>query len=226
MTSPFDMPLGCFSPAAFLGTGFDFIELVRRPEVADKWFEPSACREMTVGAVAAHGLSNLEVVLLECERPEPATARLLGIVEYGRPMRLNQPEDFDDLPGFRMIAQQSEALAADGPARVIERAEAWLEHLRWVLPAMDPDKHVYLPRLPPMAGSLSMTLANRTNELVVHMDDVAVSVGLPTPPIRPEAAAMALTVLTSLSRYANSDLELIRVMARSERAKPDKVRAI
>jgi hypothetical protein len=226
MTSPFDLPLTCYDAGAFIATGHDFLELVRRPEVADKWFEPSALERMSVGAVAAHGLGNLEQVLDNCERPEPATPRLIGIVEYTRSARLETREDLDKYVGHAMIIEAGEKAASKGPGPVIERAEAWLEHLRWVLPAQDPNKHVYLPRLPPMAGPLAMMVANRSNELIVHMDDVAVSVGLPTPPIRPAAAAMALTVLVSVSRKVNTDLELIRAMARAERAKPDAARAI
>jgi hypothetical protein len=45
---------------------------------------------MSVGAVAAHGLGNLDDVLDHCERPEPATHRLLGIVEYTRMARLDK----------------------------------------------------------------------------------------------------------------------------------------
>jgi hypothetical protein len=226
MASPYDLPLSCYNPAAFLATGFDFLELAGRPEVAAKWSEPSALERMSVGAVAAHGLGNLEQILNDCERPEPATHRLLGIVEYTRSARLEKREDLDRFEGHDMIIKGAEKLASKGPGPVIERAAAWLEQLQWILPAMDPAKHVYLPRLPPMAGPLAMMVANRTNELVVHMDDLAVSVGLPTPPLRPEAAAMALTVLVSVARKVNTDLELIRAMARAERAKPDAARAI
>jgi len=51
-------------------------------------------------------------------------------------------------------------------------------------------------------------------------------VGVPTPVITPAAGAMALTVLVSVARRMNTDLEVIRVMARAERAKPDGARAI
>ncbi|WP_166903455.1 maleylpyruvate isomerase N-terminal domain-containing protein [Mycobacterium sp. DL440] len=226
MTNPFNLPLTCYDPGAFIATGYDFLDLVKSPEVARRWSEPSALERMSVGAVAAHGLGNLEQVLDNCERPEPATARFLGIVEYTRSARLDKREDLDKYVGHAIIIDIAEQAASEGPGAVIERAEQWLEQLRWVLPAQDPNKHVYLPRLPPMAGALAMMVANRTNELIVHMDDVAVSVNVPTPPIRPQAAAMALTVLVSVSRKVNTDLELIRVMARAERAKPDAARAI
>ena len=225
MSSPFDLPLSCYDTAAFIATGFDFLGLASRPEVAEQWFAPSALERMSVGAVAAHGLGNLDDVLDHCERPEPATPRLLGIVEYTRMARLDKREDLE-MEGHHLIISGAERRAADGPGPVLEQAARTLEQLKWVLPAMDPKKRVYLQRLPPMAGLMAMMVANRTNELIVHMDDVAVSVGLPTPPIRPEAGAMALTVLLSVARKMNTDLEIIRVMARAERAKPDAARAI
>jgi hypothetical protein len=49
---------------------------------------------------------------------------------------------------------------------------------------------------------------------------------LPTPPISPAAGSMIFTVLTSIARRMNSDLELMRAMARTERAKPDSWRAL
>ena len=194
MTSPFDLPMTCYDPAAFIRTGMDLLELARHPAVAEQWFEPSALEGMSVGAVAVHGLGILEHILNDCERPEPATARMRGIVGYSRAARLDRREDLA-LEGHKLIIGGAEQGAADGPAPVLDKAAAWLEQLRWVLPAMDPNKHVYLPRLPPMAGPLAMMVMNRTVELTVHMDDLAVSVGLPTPPITPEAGAMALTVL-------------------------------
>jgi hypothetical protein len=225
MASPFDLPLSCYDPGAFLRTGFDLLELMKRPEVAEKWWEPSALERMTVGGVAAHTLGPMEDILNHCERPEPATPRYLGIVEYYRAARLDKREDLD-LEGHDFIVRNAQRKALDGPEPVIELATRTLEELRWMLPAQDPDKHVYLPRQPPMAGPLAMMVANRTVELAVHMDDLAVSVGLPTPPITPAAGAMVMTVLVSVARKMNTDLELMRAMARVERAKPDAARAL
>lgn len=225
MTSPFDLPLTCYDPGAFLRTGLDFIELVASPEVGAAWRAPSALERMSVGAVAAHGLGALDDILDHCERPEPATARHLGIVEYYRAARLDRREDIN-LEGHSFIIRSAEEKADQGQAAVVDHARAMLDQLRWVLPAMDPDKLVYLPRQPPMGGPLAMMVANRTIELAAHMDDVAVSVGLPTPPITPAAGSMIFTVLVSIARRMNTDLELMRAMARTERAKPDSWRAL
>lgn len=180
---------------------------------------------MSVGGVAAHGLSALDDILDHCERPEPATARFIGIVEYYRAARLDKRADLD-LQGHTFIIEDAKRKAAAGQSAVIERARTTLDQLRWVLPSMAADKHVYLPRQPPMAGALAMMVANRTIELAAHMDDLAVSVGVPTPDISPEAGAMILTVLVSVARKMNGDVELMRAMARTERARPDAVRAL
>jgi len=225
VSSPFDLPLTCYDPGAFIATGMDLLELVARPEVAAKWNEPSALESWSVRALAGHAVGPLELIITDCERPEPATARLRGIVEYTRMARLEKREDLD-FEAHHLIKTMAEERAANGPELLVEEASRWIEELKWMLPAMDPNKHVYLPRMPPMAGPLAMMVMNRTMELTVHMDDLAVSVGLPTPPIRPEAGAMALTILMSVARKANTDLEVLRAMARVERAKPNATRAI
>jgi len=225
VSSPFDLPLTCYDPGAFIATGMDLLELVARPEVAAHWDEPSALELWSVRTLVGHAVGPLELIITDCERPEPATARLRGIVEYSRMARLEKREDLD-LEGHHLIKGMAEDRAAKGRDHLLEEASGWLEELKWMLPAMDPTKHVYLPRMPPVAGPLAMMVMNRTMELTVHMDDVAVSVGLPTQPIRPEAAAMALTVLMSVARRANGDLEVLRAMARAERAKPNATRAI
>src|ERR1700712_2698380 len=141
MTNPFNLPLTCYDPGAFIATGCDFLELVKHPEVAQRWNEPSALERMSVGAVAAHGLGNLEQVLDNCERPEPATARSRALGDTTRSPRLDQREDLDKYVGHSIIIEAGEEAAADGPGPVIERAEQWLQQTRWGLPPPAPGKH-------------------------------------------------------------------------------------
>ena len=223
--SPYDMPLSTYDAAGFIRTAMDFLDLADTEQVRAAWGEPSALEGMSIGAVAVHGLSAIDDILLHCERPEPTTARVLGTVEYYRAARLDRREDLS-LQGHAFIRDLGEKHAAAGPDAVLTQKRAALEHLRWTLPAQAPDKKVFLPRQPPMAGTLAMMVCNRTIELIAHMDDVAVSVGLPTPAIDPRAAAMALSVLVSLARKLNGDLPLILAMSRQERATFESVRAL
>jgi hypothetical protein len=217
--------LSTYDAAGFIHTAADFLDLVDTDRVRTHWGEPSALEGMSVGAVAVHGLGALDDILLHCERPEPTTARLLGVVEYNRAARLDRREDLA-LQGHAYIRELGEKQAVSGPDAALTQKRALLEQLRWTLPAQDPAKHVFLPRQPPMAGTLAMMVCNRTVELIAHMDDVAVSVGVSTPPIDPRAAAMALSVLVSLARKLNGDLSLILAMSRQERATFESVRAL
>jgi Mycothiol maleylpyruvate isomerase N-terminal domain len=223
--SPYDMALSPYNAVAFIRTAIDFVDLADTEQVRAAWDEPSALEGMSVGAVAVHGLSAIDDILLHCERPEPTTARLLGAVEYYRAARLDRREDLA-LQGHTFIRNLSEKHAGAGPDAVLTQKRTALKHLKWTLPAQDPGKHVFLPRQPPMAGTLAMMVCNRTIELIAHMDDVAVSVGRPTPPIDSRAAAMALSVLVSLARKINGDLPLILAMTRQERAVFESVRAL
>jgi hypothetical protein len=63
-------------------------------------------------------------------------------------------------------------------------------------------------------------LATRIVELVVHGDDLASSVGLDwEPPF--EAGALAIGILVQIASDQNGAVEVLRVLARSERAGSD-----
>jgi len=87
------MPLSAYDAAGFFRTAMDFLDLADSEQVRVAWTEPSALKGMSVGAVAVHGLSAIDDILLHCECPEPTTARLIGTVEYYRAARLDGRED-------------------------------------------------------------------------------------------------------------------------------------
>ncbi len=59
-------------------------------------------------------------------------------------------------------------------------------------------------------------LLSRTMELLVHIDDLAVSIGVPTPqPARPDAT---LALLTTLAAQRHGATALLRALTRTERA--------
>jgi hypothetical protein len=68
-------------------------------------------------------------------------------------------------------------------------------------------------------------LVTRIVELVTHTDDLAVSVGLPTPEPDPVAATLAVHCLVSLGRRRHGDLAVIRALTRRERDAIEALRA-
>lgn len=61
-------------------------------------------------------------------------------------------------------------------------------------------------------------LLTRVVELVVHIDDLAVSLGLPTPALPEAAAGATIKLLSSLAAWRHGSLNVIRALARQERA--------
>lgn len=75
-----------------------------------------------------------------------------------------------------------------------------------------------------MASRLDDYLRTRCVELVVHTDDLAASIGLPTHEPDRAAVAVALDVIFEMCRARAGDAEVLRALARPERGQPDTLR--
>jgi hypothetical protein len=60
-------------------------------------------------------------------------------------------------------------------------------------------------------------LVTRTIELAVHLDDLAVSIGVDTPSLDPRAIDLVTACLVKIARIRHGDVEVLRAMARRER---------
>jgi hypothetical protein len=65
---------------------------------------------------------------------------------------------------------------------------------------------------------LDQALITRLIELAVHLDDLAVSLDLPTPAISEPAADLVITALARIAAGRHGTLPLIRALSRRERA--------
>jgi len=61
-------------------------------------------------------------------------------------------------------------------------------------------------------------LVTRLLELVVHMDDLAVSLGTPTPGLPAAATDTKITLLARIAAWRHGPLAVTRALARAERA--------
>ncbi|CAM5605221.1 maleylpyruvate isomerase N-terminal domain-containing protein [Streptomyces aurantiogriseus] len=115
----------------------------------------------------------------------------------------------------RRIREVSEQEAAGGSAALAKEFDAARARLAKQLPAMPLDRpvSVFAHVLP-----LDQCLLTRLVELVVHLDDVAVSLETPTPSVPAEAADAVTTCLTRIAVARHGFLPVIRTLARRERA--------
>jgi len=61
----------------------------------------------------------------------------------------------------------------------------------------------------------------RMIETLMHIDDLAHSVGLPTPDLDPDGTAEVIDIVVGIARHLHGDWAVIHALARAERAKPD-----
>jgi hypothetical protein len=89
--------------------------------------------------------------------------------------------------------------------------------LERLLPGNPPGTVSGNPRWP-YATPLGDFLRTRILELVVHADDLAVSVGVATPEFAPETFEIATCILARLAAKRHGQASLVRALARAERA--------
>lgn len=213
-------PVGAFLDAADCAAA-----LLGDPAVAEAWGRPSALVGFTVGGLAGHiygGVRRLEVGLDEAL---PDAPRTVGVVEFYGINRVHSPDDLDT--GLHpLLRDDGERRAEWGPAVVHERLAEVVERLRDRLPDEPLDRPIPVIQVPDGVTPLSVYLATRIVELVVHTDDLAVSLDIPAPEIPATATEFAVATLLELVRARSGDLALIHAFARAERSDPEALRAL
>ncbi|REE98698.1 maleylpyruvate isomerase N-terminal domain-containing protein [Thermomonospora umbrina] len=188
--------------------------LIEDPAVVAAWESPSALEGFTVGGLAEHltgQMFSLAAMLASSDTPPD----VIGLLDhYGRVSWLGA--DLDEETNVA-IRERGEEQAAEGPASLITRARAQLADLRATLPAESGDRPLRLGAYP-WALRLDDMLLTRLMEIAVHSDDLAVSVGIETPPLPPEAIETVADLLTRLAIHRHGPTAVLRALSRSERA--------
>lgn len=204
---------------AFLAAGAAAARLLRTDAVAAQWHTPSALEAWTVGGLAGHlGRAVLTVPrYLDADRPAPGSE---PVDAAGYVLAAIDDDDLDvDSDRYTAIRSRGDEEAAPGPAHVAATVEQALARLRPALgrgPGRLPES-----RLVAVLDGIPMTLddylSTRVVELVVHMDDLGVSVGQ-QPAVPAQSLAVATAVVVDVARRRRGDLVVLRTMARRERA--------
>ena len=203
--------------SAFLAVAVDARALIADPEVARQWHEPSALREMTTGHLAGHLARGVFTVEQYLGAPAPTgTATVTPGAYFVEGAKLT--DDMHDELNTQ-IRQRSRAESQGGHGDLVMRLD---QSIGRVTAALSEEEH---DRLVAVFGGTLMTLDDylvaRLVELVIHIDDLAVSVAVETPSVVEEARALVVDCLVEMARRAHGDLAVIRAMARRERGSPD-----
>ena len=198
--------------ALFLDALDRAISLVARPEVATRWDEPSALQEFTVRGLAGHAIGRTTAAVLEyLDAAEPPDESVIDAAKYYAAVMTPDIHD----AGNTGVRERGEQFAAGGRDGLLDQAKGTLATLRERL-AREP-----VSRRVQVYAGLVMTLddylVTRLVELVVHTDDLAVSVGVDPPVPDREAGGLVIDAVVGMARIQHGDLVMLRALTRAER---------
>lgn len=197
-------------------------ELLARREVADRWTHDSALRGYTVGGLAGHLARAVLVVPQYLDQPATTSGAPVDAAGYFAVVL----GDHDPLtsPMHEAVRARADEAASAGAADLVERVARTRSRLEASLTDEVVAGHVTVK------DGLVMTvgdyLGTRLTELVVHVDDLAVSLDLPVPGAIPDAAFTCVAaILGRLAALRTGGIQTVRGLARAERH-PDPIRAM
>jgi hypothetical protein len=201
----------------FLAAAATARPLLASPLVGARWPEPSALTGMTVGALAAHLAGAVVNVDRFLAAPPPvAGTASISAAEYVRPV----DADLDATINAGVRARSDDE-AVLGQAAVLGRFDRCLERLRTRLEEEPADRLVVARE---EVLTLDDYLRTRLLELAVHIDDLCVSTGQPTPDT--PGLGHAVDVLMDVARLRHGELAVLRALSRRERDAAQVLRVI
>lgn len=185
-------------------------ELIGRASVGTAWNKPSALAGMTVGGLAAHLVRAAGATIAYLDRTpvdaEPEGDLLTPATYFHAAV---------DSPIHEQIKQVSADEAAVGHQAMAAKCADLAVHLGHRL-ADEPDD-----RLVGALGGRMLTLDDfcrtRLIEVLLHLDDLAVSVDESRPETDPLGVAIVIGVVESIARSVHGDWKVLYALARSER---------
>jgi hypothetical protein len=188
------------------------LELLDRDEVADRWDSPSVLERMTVGMLACH--LGRQFVRVEEILPAPASGEPLDAADehYRRAAWVTAP-DLDDPSQDRTL---DETDASVGAAAMRDRSRSALSAVTGILHRGEAQDVVTIPW---QGWSLQRPdfLLTRAVEIVTHSDDLARSVGVPTPDFPAAFFHPVAHLLVRLAAERHGQAAVTSALTRQER---------
>jgi hypothetical protein len=204
--------------ATYLACARVAVEFLGTPALDRAWARPSALAGYTCGALAGHLLRSLLTVdqYLDTATPGPCDTALDAATYFRRALGDEHPVTS---ALHESVRTRSAELAGADAGELRTRATDLLARLHERLP--DAPEGICVT----VFGGLSMAfddyLDTRFVELLVHLDDLAASLGLDMPAVPDRAAQRAVAVLADLAGRRHGLPAVLRTLARTERAPSD-----
>ena len=194
----------------------NIVELLDDPETAKRWEKPSALPGLSVGGLVAHLLMGAAYMHRMLDGPDGVTGPVVSLGEYTASMKM---DDFD-ADVHRYIRDKNERSAIHGPEPTIARLQELLTTLHDRLRTESGGRLLDMRPTFPWVMTLEDRLRLMVMDLVVHLDDLAVSIGRTGCGTTEAATSMAIETMLAGARFQHGDRVVIRALARRERSTP------
>ena len=188
------------------------VDLIRSPAVGERWDQPAVLTDYDVGALAAHlgrAVFTLEIYL-DAAEPDASADVVDPAGYYAAVLGDADPVDSDLHRGVRA---RSVAAAEAGQEALVADLERSLARQR----ALDLDPERLVAVLGGVVVRLGDYFVTRLVELLVHGDDLARSVGVPTPHYADEAWQLVVSQLHVIAVARHGARAVALSLARPER---------
>ena len=186
-------------------------DLIDTPATAEQWDQPSALEGMTVGALCAHLVRAAGATIAYLDRTSPdrrPDGDLLTAVTYFHAAV--------DSPVHEQIKDVSAAESAIGHQATVDKCRQLVADLEARL-ADEP-----VDRLVAALGGRLLTLDDfcrtRLIEVLLHLDDLAVSTSQTRPNTDPLGPAIIIEICIDIARNLNGDWSVLYALTRAERS--------
>lgn len=197
---------------AYLSAATTVRGLLHSPALPPAWERESVLPGFTVGGLAGHLARAVFTTEGYLDGTAPPGVQPIDAATYLTMIATLTPED------NRRVVTRGEEDALGGPEALRSRYDEALAHLRSRLPEVPEDRP-----LPVFAGKvlpLGEYLITRLVELLVHADDLAASLDVPTPPFDDASADLVVVLLTRQAHRQHGTSAMLRSLTRPSRANP------
>ena len=198
---------------AFLAAVDSVVDLLGRPEVAERWESPSALAEWSVGGLAGH-LADQAILTVARLEDDPDPEEPITLDEHYRRAVWVTAEIDDEVSVD--IREDGDLAAAEGRDALLRRVLTARARLAELLAATAPDRVVSIP-WQGWAVRRDDFLVSRMMEVTVHSDDLAASVEIDAPPLPDAVLGPVLGLLTRLAVRRHGQSAVVAALARAER---------
>ncbi|WP_341715868.1 maleylpyruvate isomerase N-terminal domain-containing protein [Micromonospora sp. FIMYZ51] len=197
---------------AYLAAADVAAALLRTPVLAERWTSPSALPYYSTGGLARHLANQITRTAALLAAP-PGHSAIDVSAHFTRSAWVTTGADEADNTDIR---ERSERAAAETTARqLVAEVDGVLAKLRHTVPAQPSHRIVDLGD---WGLAIDDFLSTRLMELVVHTDDLAVSLDLPTPDLPAAATELTIDLLSRIAAGRHGSLAVVRALSRRERA--------